>query len=225
MQGSVNHIQSEILLELLYKGQARFALLNTEKYPSDQFSYHLRQLVKEKYIEKSADNVYKLSSKGINSATMISPETRKPLEQGFLAIRTVLCREVNGIEQYLVQRRKKVPFMGYLSTPGGKIMYADKVLEAAARVLRFETGLTAQLEVKGIIHMTDTLQGEIAQDKYFFVVRGDGTKGELIENGDTGDNIWMSYEQVLSDEFRHGGLLEVIDTARGMHSWFGEYSF
>jgi hypothetical protein len=73
----IHPIQSEILCKLLFSKDSGFAELNTKKVPSDQFSFHLKQLTDWKYIEKNSLGRYLLTTKGKEFANRFDTENKE----------------------------------------------------------------------------------------------------------------------------------------------------
>jgi 8-oxo-dGTP pyrophosphatase MutT (NUDIX family) len=218
----VNEIQALIMRQLFMKDILRFSEINTDSLPSDQFSYHLRQLVKNDLIEKTDDNRYRLSTMGRSRAIMMDNRSNKFIEQGFVACRVVLTRQHKGVKQYLVQRRTRVPFHGYVGEPGGKILFGEDVLEAAKRNMIIETGLDCDITLKGMTHYKDRYEGQVVQDKFFFIVQATNPTGTLLPAGPTGENIWLSLEEIQSGSKVYKGLKEILMIADGESFTFFE---
>ncbi len=209
-QSDINEIQALIIRQLFTHGSLRFSQINVRAVPSDQFSYHLRQLVKHGLVDKTDEGVYSLSVRGRSQAVLLDTKSNHFIRQGFVACRIVLSRERNGQKQYLMQRRTKVPYRGSISEPGGKILFGEDILVAARRNLLVETGLICDLEICGIVHFKDEYKGKVVQDKFFFVIRATAPKGELLEMGETGQNVWMTLQEIQADSATHQGVTDMI---------------
>jgi ADP-ribose pyrophosphatase YjhB (NUDIX family) len=210
----INEVQAHIMRQLFLRGPLRFAQINTESWPSDQLAYHLRQLIKYELVDKSEDNVYGLSVAGRSRAVMFDARTQRFIEQGFVAVRIVLVRQRQGVTEYLMQRRVPVPYKGYLSEPGGKVLFGEDVLAAAKRNMLTETGLTCDLELCGLVHFKDEYQGNIVQDKFFFVVRASNPRGELLSTNPAGtEQFWLTLDQIKADPKTHQGVTDMIALA------------
>lgn len=209
----INDTQADIIRQLFRHDGLRFAEINQRRTPSDQFSYHLRQLIKHSFIEKHADNTYRLTTLGRSQAIMIDPTSNRFIPQGFLAVRIVLDMYEAGERFVLLQERSAVPFKGLLATPGDKIHFGEDVHTAAKRAMALQTGLDCNVALRGVRHLKDNYRGEIVQDKYFFVFRASNPRGELRVQGRTGHNRWISYAS-LDDPSQsiHGGKA-LIDMA------------
>ena len=209
----LNQIQSQIMAQLYTRGDLRFAQMNAGQVPSDQFSYHVRQLLKYGLVEKTAENTYRLSVNGRSRAILLDVQTGQFIEQGFVACRVVLSRERAGSKEYLVQYRTKVPYKGNIAEPGGKILFGEDILQSAARNMLKETGLTCRFVLKGMAHFKDEYLGRIVQDKFFFVILARNPQGELLEYGETGTNVWMTLEQIAADPMSHQGVVDMFNMA------------
>jgi ADP-ribose pyrophosphatase YjhB (NUDIX family) len=214
-QGTINETQAFIMGQLFLRGSLRFAQINTENVPSDQFSYHLRQLIKYGLVEKSADNLYSLSVMGRSRAILLDTKANKFIEQGFVACRVILARSLGDKTEYLMQRRTKVPYKGYIGEPGGKILFGEDVLTAARRNMLAETGLQCNMMLRGLVHFKDKYLGRIVQDKYFFLASASNPRGELLAQGETGENIWMTLRELASNPKTYQGVTNMIALSAG----------
>lgn len=210
--------------ELFMRGPLRFAQINSGNVPSDQFSYHLRQLIKYGLVEKSGEGVYELSVNGRSRAIMLDVRTDTFIEQGFVACRVILERDSPEGPQYLVQYRTKVPYRGNIAEPGGKVLFGEDVLEAAQRNMQVETGLTCDMMLCGLVHFKDEYLGRIVQDKYFFVVRATNPQGELLPAGPTGENVWLALDEIAANPKTHQGVTDMIAMAVAGGFGFAEHT-
>jgi ADP-ribose pyrophosphatase YjhB (NUDIX family) len=227
MQNSsdLNDVQAGIIRELFFHDGLRFAEINVNAVPSDQFSYHLRQLIKYGLIEKMPEQTYKLSVLGRTRAIMLYPTKSSFIEQGFLAVRLLLTKEENGQQLLLMQKRSAVPFKGTYATPGDKILFSEDIQVAAKRGMLLQTGLECDVTLKGIKHYKDNYLGKIVQDKYFFVFRATNPRGELKTRGRTGENMWLPYEEAIKVPPAIQGAQDIVDTALGAGFSFDEKTF
>ena len=114
-----------------------------------------------------------------------------------------------------MQIRSRVPFLGYLGEPGGKVLFGEDVAEAAKRNMIVETGLECDISIHGLAHFKDNYQGNIVQDKFFFLVKASDPRGTLKPAGPTGKNVWMTLDQILAFEKVHFGVLDMINICEG----------
>ena len=202
-----------ILQVLLFRKQARFAQLQkASALSSDHFTFYLKQLLDEKFVHKDTDGAYSLTIKGKEFANRFDTEARTVERQPKVAVCLVVCRE-DG--KWLTQQRLKQPYYGYWGRPTGKIRWGEPILAAAARELKEETGLTADLDYETVYHKTDynKATGELLEDKIFFVVGGRNPRGELIEAFEGGRNAWMTETEYASQKLRFGSSSSPFDTS------------
>jgi ADP-ribose pyrophosphatase YjhB (NUDIX family) len=221
----VNPIQVAVLRRLSKGEKFRFSEIKLRDIPSDHFSYHLRQLMRTGLIIKNLDGTYGLSVLGKNQTQLISPETNRYKEQGFVAIRLVLTKREEGKEYFLLQERADIPYQGMLSTPGGKIPFGSTVEEAAKYYMDYETGLHCDVELRGTTHFIDEFENEIVQDRYFFVFLATNPRGKLSLEGPNGKNLWLTRDEIKNSPRSLEGLLSIIDMAQGHNLSFREDTF
>jgi hypothetical protein len=76
--------------------------------------------------------------------------------------------------------------------------------------MEFETGFVCDITIHGLAHLKDKYQGNIVQDKFFFLASATNHRGTLKAIGPTGKNVWMTKEQIKSAKKIHMGLLDLI---------------
>jgi ADP-ribose pyrophosphatase YjhB (NUDIX family) len=209
----IHPIQAGIMRELFFRDSLHFAEINVDAIPSDQFSYHLRQLLKYGLIEKNEDSQYALSVMGKSRAIMLAPNEGGYIEQGFLAVRVVLSKEEDGQQYFLLQKRTVVPYKGTLATPGDKVLFGEDMYDAARRAIFQQTDLECDVSLSGLKHYKDSYLGRVVQDKYFFVFHATYRKGHLKTNGSKGTNLWLTREQLRTSPRVLQGVVDIIDVA------------
>lgn len=210
--------------QLYFNDGLRFAELNVLDSPSDQFSYHLRQLTKHGVIEK-IDNVYRLTITGRSRAIMLYPDQSTFIQQGFLGVRLVVTRQQDTRQFVLMQKRSAVPYKGKYTTPGGRIVFGEDILDSARRALHVQTGLTGDVTIRGLHHLKDIYEQSIVQDKYFFVCVVENLSGNLLAEGPSGKNIWLAYDELHDSEQLVHGCLDIVNQATGDSIGFSEKTY
>jgi 8-oxo-dGTP pyrophosphatase MutT (NUDIX family) len=219
-----------ILRVLLFHPDAHFAeLQKASELTSDHFNFYLKQLLDAEFIAKNQRGAYHLTFKGKEFANRFDTEARTVERQPKVSV----CLMVRHEGKQLVQQRLKQPYYGYWGRPTGKIGWGETILAAAARELKEETGLKADLAYEAIYHKTDynKATGELLEDKIFFVVGATNPRGKLIEEFEGGRNAWMTQEEYASqpltfegtsDGFKNPDILPHITIVEARHEYAPE---
>lgn len=211
---TMHQAQVAIMHVLLFRPSAPFAeLQKASGLSSDHFSFHIKQMLDQDVLRKNKAGEYELTHKGKEFANRFDTDAKTIERQPKSAVLLMVERE-DG--KFLTQQRLKQPFYGYWGRMSGKIRWGETMLQAAERELMEETGLTADLEFKGVYHKMDynQLTGEILEDKIFFIVAGKNPKGTLLEKFDGGRNAWLTMEEVKAKELVFDGMDEVTKIAQ-----------
>jgi len=191
-------IQAQILRVLLFKPLARFSELNITEVGTDQFSFHIKQLLAENMISKSHEGLYELTRKGKEFANRLDTDKLNVEKQAKIGVSVVAIKKQNGIRKYLIQQRLKQPYYGFYGLITGKVRLGETAVETALRELKEETGLSGKVIMCGIRHKMDYAQdNNLLEDKFFFAFRAENLTGKLIEKFEGGRNMWLSKEEIF----------------------------
>jgi ADP-ribose pyrophosphatase YjhB (NUDIX family) len=124
-----HHIQKYILSILMYQREARFRDLRPPRTDTNLFSYHLKLLQKNNFVEKS-DEGYRLSSKGLAYVDRVSSDKFVIRTQPKIITMLVIQNSDGDI---LLQKRRKQPYTDTWTLPYGKIHIDDRTVADAAR--------------------------------------------------------------------------------------------
>ena len=204
--------QMKLLRQLLLSSSCKFSeLVKATGLTSDHANFHIKQLVEAglvKHVLKTHGQ-YELTQHGKDYANRMDTDEFVMEKQPKLS---VVLDIVNSDGRHLQQERLKQPYFGYWGRPTGKIRAGETMIEAAARELKEETGLEADLTVLGFYHKLDyDVDGNFLEDKYFCVVRGVNPRGEMLLESDGQRNEWLTNEEFLAKEKNFGGLEELQD--------------
>lgn len=197
LEVQIHAAQTLILRELLFRPSAGFAELQKPTgLTSDHFNFHIKRLFELDYVKKVATGQYTLSAKGKEYANKLDTDQNTIERQPKVAVLVGISRVKRGIKEYLFHERTKHPYYGYWGFMTGKIRWGESIMEAAARELMEETGLTAKLKLQGIYHERTYSEetGSQLEDKIFFIILASNPKGKLIEKFEGGINHWTTPE-------------------------------
>lgn len=196
-QVNLHPVQSKILKELLFKVDSRFSDLNIENLPNDHFSFHIKQLIREKLIQKTPKDMYQLTNKGKEFASRLDKETESVNEQGKIAVLIACIDTTKSETRFLVQQRLKQPHYGYHGFISGKVVKGSKIYDTADKQLLEETNLKAKLELIGIEHkMYYSSHNELLEDKNYFIFKAKNPTGNLQKEFKEGKNKWMTLKEI-----------------------------
>ncbi len=204
--------QMKLLRQLLLSSSSKFSeLTKASGLTSDHVNFHIKKLIENGFVEHLPKSYgqYRLTTKGKEYSNRMDTDEQVIEKQPKLS---VVLDIVNDDGRHLQQERMKHPYYGYWGRPTGKIRWGETMLEAAARELKEETGLEAELKVGGFYHKLDyDSDGNLLEDKYFCFVRGINPEGEMIMETDGLRNEWLSDEEFLAKEKRFGNLEDIVD--------------
>jgi ADP-ribose pyrophosphatase YjhB (NUDIX family) len=125
-----HHIQKHIVSILMKCQTAKFSELRPPKTDTNLFSYHLKCLLRDGFIEK-LDREYSLSKKGLMYVDRLSNQTGLVRHQPKI-ISMLLVQNSEG--EVLLMKRRKQPFTDTWTLPYGKVHNEDEtILKAAQR--------------------------------------------------------------------------------------------
>ncbi len=217
--------QMTILKKLLLNQTASFSeLTQSTALTTDHANFHIKKLVAGGMVEHvpRVYGQYRLTRKGKEYAN------RMDIEELVIEKQPKLVVDI-GIEhdgKFLFQERSKQPYYGYWGFPTGKIRWGETILEAAARGLLEETGLTATLRVVGTYHKLDYDEhGELLEDKYLILVHGTDPKGEMTVETETHTNHWLTPEEYRHIGKRFGDIDQTLQFIRGDFPFIAETKY
>lgn len=210
----IHDTQTSILRELLFRPSATFAeLQKPTELTSDHFNFHIARLVELGYVERVGRGTYSLTQKGKEYANKLDTDDNTIERQPKSA---VIVAAQKG-DKWLFQERLKHPYFGFWGFPGGKIRWGETIVEAAARELLEETGLSATCTHKGIYHeqVFSAETNEQLEDKIFHVFHCTDVSGELISEFEGGKNAWMTLEQAAAKTKKFDSFFYEADMVMG----------
>lgn len=122
---------------------------------------------------------------------------------------TLECFIRKGDKYLMLHRHKNKKIMpGILMAPGGHREFNEGLFEAARREVLEETGLKVKnLRVKAVgnAHLKD-----LDKEFYFHMIVSDYDGGELRQNVDDGEFVWMTLEEIMKKDNLLAELKEIL---------------
>lgn len=123
-----HHIQKHIIGILMHQRYARFRDLRPPRIETNLYSYHLKLLLKNGFVDKTAEG-YTLAKKGLLYVDRVTVSTLVVRAQPKIVTMLVIQNSRGDI---LLFRRKRQPFTDLWTLPYGKLHVDDATIKAAA---------------------------------------------------------------------------------------------
>lgn len=201
----------EILRKLMHKQEMGFNELWGNEGTSNGFAYHLKILVEDGLVCKNGD-VYCLTHEGKKLCTYIDGENGEKAKFPLLGILAVIYDKDR--DMYLLMRRTKEPFFGMWGLIGGKLKFSEYIYECAKGEIKEETGLTCDIELRGIFSSKTYNNKALSYNHQMFIILATNPTGELIEKTREGENKWVKWEDV-EELTMFPNVPKVVDVAKG----------
>ncbi len=215
---AMHSMQQHILRELTLNRARRFGELKPSDIESNKFVYHLDTLKKRGLVHKHADS-YRLTAAGKRFAERVSLERYEERAQPKVVTLVVLK---NKLGQHLLYRRRRVPFMGLVGFPNGKMHLGERTEDAAARELKEKTGLVAEVSFRGSVYLCVHDEEELVTHMLAHVFVGRQPRGALSGHMPAGECFWRALEDVPTEE-RMPGVREILRLlSSGKKNFFAE---
>ena len=122
----------------------------------------------------------------------------------------------NNEGKFLAQQRLKQPFYGFWGRLTGKVKFGEDLIHAAARELKEEAGLQADLRVSGFYHKMDYQKDTetLLEDKLFIVVYGINPRGKMILDDEGHHNEWLSHEELAKKDKQFESIVEITNLGK-----------
>lgn len=193
----LHDIQLAILNKLLFSPSLRYTEMKPDqKMDNNQFDFHLDKMIEVGYVVKIEEG-YTLTASGKEYANRLDTDVVQIERQAKIGVVLKLRKSINDETYYLIQKRLKQPYYGYFGMITGKVRFGETAIETANRELEEESGLKADLTLIQVIHKMDYAEdGQLLEDKFFFVFIGDEPEGKFLEEIEGGTNFWMTRSEI-----------------------------
>ena len=217
-------IQKHVLKALSRSKRLRYSDLKPARIEGNQFSYHLKTLVRHGYIKQSSGQ-YTLTTKGVHFTTGVNFEHFFVRAQPKIVTLTV-CE--NDQREFLLYTRGKQPFLGQIGFPYGKTHLGESVQASAERELQEKTGFCATLIQKGLVYVLVTdAHDEIIVHMLCHVFYGSNVT-PIKESSPTLEKVqWLSKKAITAENCMPGvqDVLRVALSEKKEGLLFEELSF
>ncbi len=215
-------IQKEIFRKLVYAPELRFSELKPKKLESNLFMYHLKQLIKNGYVQKE-DGKYTLSPSGMAHADKLSLKDLRHRIQS--KIITIIALERDD-DQWLMLERLHQPLIHTLGFPSGKVHYGEKLHDAVIRELDEKCDIRdVDLQPRGHVIMRffegDMVMSHVSGYVYYGKVTSK-VKAEKVTRD--GRSFW-AYPEKLNQEQFIPGYWEIRELIKLKDFFFKEFDF
>lgn len=200
---NLHPLQMVMLNKIMTLPEARFRDLKIVGLSTDHQSYHIKALIKANLLAKATSGKYILTLQGKEYAGRMDEHTGKIETQGKRGVLVRLSKKEGNDTLYLVNKRLKQPFYGYVGFNTGKVKEGEAIYAAAARELREETGFSAELHLVAIKHFLDYKEnGDFLRDIYFYVFNAFEPQGELLvaPEGEGLENFWITLDELKKEK-------------------------
>lgn len=197
----MHHIQKKIIESLTLAPTRRYSEMRPPRIESNQFAYHLKQLIKNDMVEKNGDE-YELTANGLSYVDKISLETFTTRRQP--KIITLLDITEAGGETVLLKREHQ-PYYGKILFPTGKMHMHETMIEAAQRECREKLGFeNVPLEHRGVVMVGGTRKGVLISQVLAHVFHADIKKQPIKSKHKGSTSFWGRPEDYPKDEYLAG---------------------
>lgn len=211
----MHHIRKHILRTLSLNKWARFRDLRPKNVDSNLYNYHLKELIKEGYVERNEERGYRLSPYGLRFVNQISMDIFEPRWQP--KILTVLVAQKDG--QVLLWKKFKQPYIGTWTLPGGKVHYDDESILGAAKrdILFYASSVPSDLKHIGIFGYRTFIGGELINYSIAHIFSG------TIEDASLKlDRLAWKHLETIPVSDVSPSIREIVELARTRKDFFFE---
>lgn len=158
--GEMHFIRKHILQTLSLNKWARFRDMKPKNVDSNIYSYHLKELMKDDFVERVEGKGYRLTPMGLRYVDHVSLESFEPRWQPKLLTKIAVTNEKGDL---LMWPKYKQPFIDTWSLPSGKMHYDDDSLLAAAKreVSYFTENTGYSLQERGVVEISVVIEDEV----------------------------------------------------------------
>lgn len=215
----LHHYQRHIIDTLAKAESCRYGELKPAELEGNIFSYHLKQLLAQKYIERTLSGDYALTQLGKSYVIHRYENKTTQAHSIFLIV-------VRVGDKWLLRERLVQPLLGYTGFIHGEPRYDEDVIETARNRLKKKTGIDCNLQVhaSGLIKIFH--ENELQSHSHAILLSGEARSAQstyLIPSDETGRNLLVDDSAMTSLKLLPS-CYDIISTINNSQSWF-EYTY
>lgn len=192
-----HHIQKDIIRRLATTDTLRFSELKPDDVENKAFDYHLKQLLRDNLVEKSADGSYQLTAFGRKVSVSAGGKLSERVERAF-SVLFLIVRDESG--QWLMYKRLTHPLINRVGFMHARPTAYETISETATRTLRDKTGLEASFKVRAHGYFRMFEDGELESFTHFTILDATSVSGELSAQDEHAEYAWYENPDFTAPE-------------------------
>lgn len=185
-----HHIQKAVLDTLATAESCRYSELKPATLDGNVFTYHLKQLLTDKYVEKDTEGNYFLTPKGKD---YIVHRYEDRLEQAH----SIFLIALRHGDAWLLRERKVQPLLGMVGFIHGEPIASEPLLETAKRRLKEKTGLSTDLTLLSSGLIRNMRHNQCESFSHALIIYGELPSSDIeITEDATGRQCWMTTNEM-----------------------------
>jgi ADP-ribose pyrophosphatase YjhB (NUDIX family) len=199
-------MEKQIIQTFLYNKKQKFSDIEKQvKARSNKISYHLKNLIKKKILEKKGD-FYQLTEISEILIPFISEKT---------SVLPVVLIALQNKNKIFLHKREKRPFKDKMSLPGGRLILGETILEATKRIMKEKFNLNAKFKKINSISLEQVKRKNKILHSFLLILVTAETKDKIIYlNPDKNKTISSDYNLIknnLNKEIKIEDLITKIE--------------
>jgi 8-oxo-dGTP pyrophosphatase MutT (NUDIX family) len=191
-------IQNHIISRLKNADSLRYSDMKPRDTANDLYNYHLKELLRKRLIAK-IENGYTLTETGRQRVADVHHTSDQANRLFKINVITIVVRRTDQGVEVLNQVRHSQPSFGKVGVMGGTVVKGEPLLDAAARKLFTETGVTATFRLLGYERRISYEGDVLFSDILFPICYSDTSSGEPVDT-EFGHNFWSPIAEAIQHE-------------------------
>ncbi len=187
-----HHIQKAIVYKLAFSSDLRFSELQPEELENKLFDYHLKIVVRDGYVEKNEDGLYRLTPKGRRVGVRAFEKQLALADRAEPVLILVVRQDPSSDSPYLLYRRSIHPMLGKVGFMHAIPVVGESIAESATKQCLEKTGLTCEFKIMGSGYFT-TYESDVLESFInFTLLVSDHAEGELKADDSAAEYFWQT---------------------------------